>query len=230
MKCLLCQNHCLENLALTTIFSLKPVVKPLLCQRCYQQFTLITGKTCLGCGRPLNQSIDRVLCQDCQCWQAKYQRLLNNRSLFCYDAMMKDYFYQFKKLGHYQLRLLFQVQLQQALKKSPAVLYVPIPSDDQQLAIRGFNPVTALYQDIVKLTPALMKLPTPINQAQKNRQERLKTPQFFALKADFTIPNTCRQIVLLDDIYTTGRTLYHAANKIREYDDKIKITSFTLAH
>nr|WP_237389402.1 phosphoribosyltransferase family protein [Companilactobacillus zhachilii] len=47
-------------------------------------------------------------------------------------------------------------------------------------------------------------------QAQKNRLERLETPQTFsALPTIEQIPKN-QHILILDDIYTTGRTLMHA--------------------
>ena len=43
-------------------------------------------------------------------------------------------------------------------------------------------------------------------QSHKIRKERMKTPQPFELKRRKSAP----YIVLIDDIYTTGRTLYYA--------------------
>ncbi|GEO64890.1 ComF family protein [Companilactobacillus nantensis] len=85
-----------------------------------------------------------------------------------------------------------------------------IPASKSHLQARGFDPVYELYADIFDLQSLLIKVDADKPQAQKNRNERLRTPQTFsALPALNQIQKEAR-ILILDDIYTTGRTLMHA--------------------
>lgn len=63
-------------------------------------------------------------------------------------------------------------------------------------------------------------------QSAKDRQERLATPQPFVLEESG--PFVGQRIVLIDDIYTTWRTLYHAAELLSNKGCQ-EIISVTLA-
>ncbi|MFC6176600.1 ComF family protein [Companilactobacillus huachuanensis] len=85
-----------------------------------------------------------------------------------------------------------------------------IPASKSHLQARGFDPVYELYADIFDLRPLLVKADADKPQAQKNRIERLRTPQTFSLLPEFGQIQKNQKILILDDIYTTGRTLMHA--------------------
>ncbi|WDT64868.1 ComF family protein [Companilactobacillus crustorum] len=67
-----------------------------------------------------------------------------------------------------------------------------------------------LYADIFDLKLLLKKNDADKPQAQKNRSERLKTPQTFLPLPELMKIQKNQRILILDDIYTTGRTLMHA--------------------
>ncbi|WP_246001334.1 phosphoribosyltransferase family protein [Companilactobacillus musae] len=85
-----------------------------------------------------------------------------------------------------------------------------IPASPSHLQARGFDPVYELYSDIFDLVPLLIKSDADKPQAQKNRWERLQTPQTFSAIPELTEIQKDKRILILDDIYTTGRTLMYA--------------------
>ena len=104
--------------------------------------------------------------------------------------------------------------------------YVPVPSSPSHLEKRGFDTVCAIYQKLVPLTKLLVKADTEKAQGEKNREERLLTKQTFSAIDN---KNVSGKILLLDDIYTTGRTLYHARDALLEVYPNCKINSFTIS-
>lgn len=218
MACLLCGQPIQIDWTLGKIFSLSGVRQPRLCRACLRQFTHIDQATaCPGCGRTDSPQ----LCYDCVRWQESGYTLLHHRALFQYDAPMKSFIEQYKGLGDWRLHLAFQDLIQ-----PPKATYVPIPTEAGHYQVRGFDPVLGLF-DHLPLHPWLQKADTPVPQAQKNRAGRLQTPQSFSVRSQVSFEKIS-QIILLDDLYTTGRTLYHAADALRAAGFHGTVTSYSL--
>lgn len=223
-KCLLCQSTIIHELRPQEILAGKKLMPEYLCQRCRAEFQLIRKPCCPTCGR--SGSIKQ--CQDCQMWQQQGYSNFQHRALFKYNTAMHDYFKRYKRYGDYHLRLVFQPYLLRALRNfSPPFIYVP--SDFQHWQSRQFDPVWGLFSEIVKLTPALIKLPTTKAQAQKSRQERMQAPQFLQFNPQYTSVLQAQQITILDDIYTTGRTIFHVHDCLRQQGYTGKLVSLSLA-
>lgn len=136
---------------------------------------------------------------------------------------------QYKFQGDYALREVLQQELVRALHQEDYDLLVPIPIDATTWQTRGFNQVTGWLTDqpyFQALTVRASHKDQP--QSAKTRAERLMTQQPFRLveKAPALLAN--QRVLLLDDVYTTGRTLRHAAAEIILGGAKA-VTSLTLA-
>ncbi|MCV3763901.1 ComF family protein [Companilactobacillus farciminis] len=103
-----------------------------------------------------------------------------------------------------------------------------IPASPSHLQARGFDPVYELYKDIFDLKKLFVKVDADKPQAQKNRLERLQTPQTFYPLPELKLLDKDQSILILDDIYTTGRTLMHSHDMFLE-SGFTNISTFSLS-
>lgn len=228
MKCLLCGSGIKNELTLKQLLAWQPVQDHQVCQVCWGRFEWIIGAACRGCGHPQTTT---ELCGQCQEWQQQTGFLLVNRSLLHYNEALHDFMQQYKFVGDYRLRQVFAAPLQAMIATVNADVIVPIPVTPATWKERGFNQVTGMlshcdWKPLIE-TRAHHKQE---RQSHKNRQERLATKQPFEMvgAALAQTPINGRRVLLVDDVYTTGRTLYHAAALCRSYHPS-QIESITLA-
>ncbi len=233
-NCLFCGQQVKQPLTFSFIFSFKSFAEPLICDACFKQFHRIDwAQACPGCSR---EQADAHLCSDCRLWQNKYpQMTLKHRALFSYNEMAQEYLKEYKIQGDLLLAQLFKKELQEVLRpyeKNYQLLVLPISK--KSFASRGFNQVALLLEAAgINYQELLIHKGQGDKQSSKNRQERLMTPQFFDWKAGQDLNQKKDKILLIDDIYTTGRTLMHAKNLLREKilteeGKPLTIESFTL--
>lgn len=140
------------------------------------------------------------------------KRIIVQQGLYVYaEPNMRAYFEAYKFQGDYRLRQIFAKTLQAYCKKylRRGWSIVVIPVDEQTLATRGFDQVVGFLPDIPKKMYLYhLKKFGRCPQSHKSRQERLATPQPFGYQGPADLER--KNILLVDDIYTTGSTLYHA--------------------
>lgn len=100
---------------------------------------------------------------------------------------------------------------------------MPVPLSEERLVERGFNQVEGLiegipYQDIFEKRDIK-------KQSSKTREERLSQDNAFCLKKGIDVPD---KIIIVDDIYTTGSTLYHMVQLLEAIGIK-EVLTFSLA-
>ena len=218
-ECLLCKEQIKEKGSFLRLFLLKEE-GPSCCSTCYQNFERISEEHCPRCLR--NGQSD--LCADCQKWE-KEGNQVQHQSLFTYNEAMKEYFSQYKFQGDYALRFVFAKAAKKAVKMFREHTIVPIPVSIEKFQVRGFNQVQGIldaanlsYRDILEKKDTLA-------QSSKTREERLQTQQAFKIKNGVDLPD---KILLVDDIYTTGKTLQLAKQILLEAGVK-EILTFSIA-
>lgn len=226
--CWLCQQPLVAQYSLRELCGSRQFYQDLLCRRCRQTFHEIDQSSCCSiCGRALAQA---DCCRDCSRRRQQSSELLRNLALFRYNSAMHDYFQQYKGRGDYRLRSVFAGSLRRVIQQySAPFLFVPIPTSPSHFAQRQFDPVVGLYGDILPLTRILTCQDHEDHQAQLTRRQRLHSPQYFYCDRAATPKNELKQILLLDDIYTTGTTLYHGLSALRQAGYRGEISSLTLA-
>jgi ComF family protein len=116
-------------------------------------------------------------------------------------------------------------------------LLIPIPISKKRYRERGYNQSLLVCKELIRIdkenfdleSSVLIKNKETEHQARiKNRNERLKNIiGSFETKNENKIKN--RNIILIDDITTTGATLNEAKKILKESGAK-KIIAFTVAH
>lgn len=138
------------------------------------------------------------------------------------------------------VEILSEMSLFQNFEKA---LIIPIPLSKSKLKKRGFNQVELIANELIKLdteskdatliieldTKSLVKIKdTPKQAVAKTRKERLENPKgCFAVKNSKNIFG--RNIILLDDVYTTGGTTKEASKILKEAGAK-KVIILAIAH
>ncbi|MBR0601088.1 hypothetical protein CEY07_14920 [Bacillus safensis] len=171
------------------------------------------------------------MCQDCDRWNERPDStkvLVKNRSVYTYNELMKDVLARFKFRGDTALVELFKRDVQAAFKHSFSIkepLLIPIPLSHERLKERGFNQSVIIASLIGKpILQPLVKIHQS-KQSKKKKNERLDQKGLFQIKHTDVIVK--RDIILVDDIYTTGATIYDAARILKDAGAN-SVSSFTL--
>jgi len=113
---------------------------------------------------------------------------------------------------------------------------VPVPLNKKRERERGFNQSAIVAQNLyqvlssanfnVEITPVLIRNRYTLQQARLSKTERqTNVAGAFAINSPVKIPS---QIILVDDVYTTGATVAECARVLKQNGVK-KIMVFTLA-
>ncbi|MBB1099135.1 ComF family protein [Limosilactobacillus sp. WF-MT5-A] len=225
MDCLLCNKKMSFQLTLKDIFSFREIIMPVICAKCKEGFVYWDNRGCAGCGKE-NTIKNSLLCSDCQTWRKFYGWNLHQRGLYRYNEAMKEYMQRYKFNGDYRLRMVFQYEFSKVVNEQEADLIVPIPVTLGTMQTRGFNQVIGLLWEVPYQPLLRTKTSSKVAQSSKTKEERLTTKQPFILISPEKVIN--KRVLLVDDVYTTGRTLYHAAVLFKQAGCK-EIGSVSLA-
>ncbi|MCM3403686.1 ComF family protein [Cytobacillus oceanisediminis] len=230
MNCLICHEEILSAVSWTTLWS-RPKENHL-CKGCTDKLPFINGDTCSKCSRPFSNLDPQFrkgnLCADCLRWNGDPEwsgQLLKNNSLFIYDDFLKETIARYKFRGDYILSRAFSPIIREKLSTVEFDYLVPIPLSPQRLYERGFNQSAALIHEAGFTVTELLHRIHSEKQSKKSRFDRIHFHQVFQ-PLNLHIEN--KKIILIDDIYTTGSTLYHAA-KVLKAGGAASVCSLTLA-
>ena len=185
----------------------------LLCEDCLKGIEWVGPICCPKCGR--EAEIEEV-CLDCLNWEASLDWsgvLENNISFFKYNAFMKEFFARYKYRGDYELARVIAELIRDKMNLMMKVdIICPIPLSEERLIERGFNQVGAVLDFLELPYENLLVRNHSEKQAKKSKKERIHLGDIFSSSKD--LDN--KTILLVDDIYTTGSTIYHAAKVLKK--------------
>lgn len=222
MCCTFCLREKEERLCWSTLFWPNPIRG--LCNDCSGRLVKIEGMRCSGCSKP---GIP-VLCQDCQDWKRTAPDSLDgNLSIYNYNECMREMIYQWKYRGDYEVGFSFQYETRQAFQEMKRragkdAVIVPIPLSAERLAERGFNQAAMLADFVPGKTMPLLERLDGEKQSKKTREERIASKNPFNMMEKIEKP-----VILVDDIYTTGATVYKAAAILKKAGSP-RVMSLTL--
>ncbi|PAV31012.1 competence protein [Virgibacillus profundi] len=213
MHCLWCNIQIIPEISWKNLFILEAAKQ--LCAECEEKLELLKGRQCMRCSR----ISDKALCADCGWWDDQTDEmdtLAFNYSIFTYNKFMEDMIAKWKYRGDYHLGNAFKERFSRSftgkfsfLKKD--VLVVPIPLSDERLSERAFNQAQMLADFLPAENKSILTRIHGEKQSKKTRYERIFTKNPFVLHESINKP-----VILVDDIYTTGTTLRHAARLLKD--------------
>ncbi len=198
-----------------------------LCNDCYKSLNRIAGRfLCVRCGDELNgESMICDLCKD------KHYSFDSNHSCFYYNDTAASVVKNFKYSGRkYYAKHIAKLMFDNFDGFSKIDKFVYVPISDKKLSSRGFNQADLISKEISKLTgipvlDALSKDEAKHSQAGLSRTERLKNlAGTFHLKDKVSSELKNKNILIIDDVFTTGTTLSECAKEINRAKPKSVIT------
>ncbi|PID14427.1 amidophosphoribosyltransferase [Sporosarcina sp. P34] len=185
--------------------------------------------TCLLCDKPLHDQPtwqhflgmqqDTFACLTCLEKFERIDQVIQNdvldsvHSLYAYNEAARAYLHQFKFMQDVALAQIFAPALRRVLNDAKKIV-VPIPMHPVNKKKRTFSQVDALLEAAKIPYQSLLEKTTESVMGEKSRSERLAMTELFHVPAD--IPYNEAVYVLVDDIYTTGTTLHHAAEALKQ--------------
>lgn len=226
--CLLCGSRLRQEIPLADFIRLTPLQKRAICEVCSATFSALNLlPTCSSCGRRRTTDMSDP-CYDCLRWEKNGQFKFINSAVYEYNPAMKDYMKRYKFAGDYRLRKVFSDQIHEQLKKQSAII-VQIPVGKDTMTTWGFNQVTGLLENDRYLNLLSVRFDKKaVRQSAKNRQGRLLLDQPFEMIESQKNQVKNQAVLLVDDVYTTGTTIRHAAALIQQAG-ATSVKGFTLA-
>ncbi|MCR5608272.1 MAG: ComF family protein [Lachnospiraceae bacterium] len=194
------------------------------CDRCKNVFKKIEGPRCLKCSRPVENEVIEY-CYDCQRLEFSYER---GFSIWLYDDKLKKSIIDFKYKGKkeyadYYAEEMFET-LGKRIKSLNADCMIPVPIHKKKYNIRGFNQAQVIakklgnYLDIPVIDYALIRVINTTPQKELDNKERRKNlMKAFDIKDKQIFKrDNINNVLLIDDIYTTGSTIEACTRKLKQ--------------
>jgi competence protein ComFC len=194
-----------------------------LCKKCSRKIESVGQPSCVKCARPLPPFGDhRAVCGPCQTERPYFHR---GFSLVLYQNPINEIFHQIKFSGKPWLLNIFESRLHEFAKSPEMSQYdvvVPVPIDSPRARVRGYNQAELIarklsrHQQVAPISCLLQKTRRTLPQSQLLRSERLDNlTEAFSVQKKDKIQG--KQVLLVDDIFTTGSTINECAKTLKRH-------------
>lgn len=188
-----------------------------ICKSCSAEIERLEGLLCRKCSKPLDRDAD--LCDECLLKVKCFERSVAPLE---YKGLSKKLVRDYKYGGKSYLYKLFGQMIVERLKEEGIIGFdaiVPVPLHNSKLRTRGYNQSELIAKYIsLKIGPPVLKL---IIRTKKTVPQSSLTGEkrWINVKDAFEFsekPGRISNILLVDDIYTTGATLNECASILKE--------------
>lgn len=200
-----------------------PVKEQFVCSACSDLLEYTGENYCMKCGRPVKEGEE--YCSACKEKKTFYQ---SGRSLFLYNAAIRESISRFKYYGRQEYAAFYAKAMYQTygewMKALRPDALIPVPIHRRRYRERGFNQAEILakelgkYSEIPVLTEYLIRVKHTLPQKELSEKERLKNlHQAFSVRSGSQqLYKNLNCVIIIDDIYTTGSTIDMCASVLRK--------------
>jgi len=202
LTCVLCHNEVEDNE---------------LCDVCLGSIQFNTGRVCESCGRMILSGVYPI-CGNCKTLDRYYDRGI---SVVTYDEYIKKLIFNFK---YHDKRYLAHTMASYILKKVIELeleidfdCIVPVPLHETRFKSRGFNQAELISDFLSEMTG--LKVDTSLKRIKNTKAlNKLSSEERHDILLDaFELTEPIKKnIILVDDIFTTGATVNACALKLKE--------------
>lgn len=196
---------------------------PGLCATCWEKIHFIDHPLCQKCGIPFEiADLHSSICLTCCHNMPSFNQM---RSVFPYDDNSKPLILKFKHGDALHLMPLLVQWLHQAGQTLLAQcdVLVPVPLHWIRLWHRGYNQAALLAQGLSQMTGkiylphVLRRHRRTASQGTKNSQQRHhNVKKSFSIKSSQTDRVCNKNILLIDDVYTSGATIQECVKVLKK--------------
>lgn len=213
-------------------------IDSLICQDCWGKIKNSAPPFCTRCGRHIDKSSNIKICPRCRRNDLTFDRAF---SPCLYDGVLKELIHKFKYqnkdyLGRSLSRLMIDFIRDYELPVGFINAVIPIPLHERKMREREFNQSLVLGEAIAKefnielLDDGLCRVKDTASQADLADKERwANIKDCFAVDMKNRNKLKGRNLLLVDDILTTGATCSEAASTLKNAGAGV-VFVLTLAH
>lgn len=194
--------------------------KMYICGNCLENLYVIKEPKCYKCGKPLN-SDERIICSDCTKTTHCFDKGI---AVFEYKKEIRESLHRFK---YENQRVYSELYAKAAVKLYESTFrewkvdkIIPVPMYHRKKIKRGYNQAEEFADELSKYTgiprdnKCLVRTKNTNPQKGLNsEQRRINMERAFAV--DVSRLRMCSNVLLVDDIYTTGSTIDGCAKLLR---------------
>lgn len=213
-------DKCLGILYPQTCCFCGKVNKNNICKECGKKITYIHEPVCKKCGKPIRYE-EKEFCGDCSEKEWYYEQ---GKSVWLHTGNVRWSIYQFKYhnrriYGKFYAEELFRIY-GDVIRRWEIDVIIPIPLHGRRKRKRGYNQAEIVAKYLGKLTgirvdtKSVVRVHNTKPQKELSHKERKRN-----LKNAFRITkhwNRVKNVLLIDDIYTTGNTINSVAKVLKE--------------
>lgn len=198
--------------------------EPYLCRSCAKKIKFISGPVCMKCGRPL----DSDTAEYCDSCRRKEHRYIQGFAPFIYRGMAQASIMKFKYGERAEYARFYAEAIlrygRRKIRDWDIGAVIPVPVHPLRYCARGYNQAQVLAEELAgKLgVPELGYL---VRRVRNTKPQKGLTPSgrrknlhgAFRVDEGVTFPEN---VLLVDDIYTTGTTIDELASVVADHGAK----------
>jgi ComF family protein len=197
----------------------------LVCEVCRARWRPIADPTCPSCGEHLPL---RLECRVCAEWPPDFGPV---RSAVRLDPVVRQLVHRFKYQGWWRLAESFALRMAPLVRHVAQADLVPIPLARRRRRARGYNQAEQLAIALGAIT-GLPVRPERLRRARETVTQTRLTPEHRRanLATAFSGIEDNRPVILVDDVFTTGATLFSAASELLDRGaERVEAVTFARA-